>query len=301
MQKKNQVYELVKNKVGLKEDQKYQKLYQANNPFGVSLQPLALRHFKRFVAVLYHLIVVKNQKFDLIIGAGDSGIWLAKIVEMFYQKLGLKLPIILTLPIVRYKFTYIKYDGQPLDLFNNSVLIPEAKRQLKKLEKLENILYVDDEIANGTTSREAIKIVLKTIRKDKIARNINLIIVAEDQDFNPNNFLDGITVTIYPFAKEVPGIHGVINYIVSPEIEKEIKTHFNEQEAGSKVRINMLLDLPSKDKELKEKMFIPKPIFIYDSNKKAKQEIPNFSQLQTEFKENLNKWIDEAITEYKTN
>lgn len=300
MQKQDQVYELIKRKVGLKEDRNYQKLFDSNNIWGEALRPLALRHFKRFIAVLYYLIVEENKQFDLILGAGDSGIWLAKIVELLYQKLNLKPPVIITLPIVRFKFTYIKYEGQPLDLFDNSILVPEAEKQLKELEKLENILYVDDEIANGVTSREAVRVVLKATPKGKIAKNINLSLVAEDQAFNPNDFLQGVTVTMYPFAKEVPGIHGVINYIVPWDIEKQIKEYFSEEEAGAKVRVNMLLDLPSKDKELKEKMFIPKPIFIYDYNEKATQKIPNFTKLQSEFKDSLNRWIDEAIEEYET-
>lgn len=298
MQKQDQVYKLIMSKVGLKEDQLYTELYNPNDIWGQSLHPLALRHFKRFVAVLYHLIAKEEKQYDLIIGGGDAGMWLAKATEMLYQKLDIKIPVILTLPIVRFKFTYIKYEGQPLDLFDNSILIPEARKQLKSLRMLENILYVDDEIANGITAREAVRVVLKAVPKDKTGKNINLVIVAEDQDFDPSNFLESITATIYPFAKEVPGMHGVINYIVPWEIEKQIKAHFSEAEAGSKARINMLLDLPSKDKELMEGMFMPKPVFIYDYNKKAKKEISNFAELQKHFKADLVRWIDEAIKEY---
>lgn len=299
MQKQDQVYELVKSKVGLKEDQEYQKLYDANDIWGQSLHPLALRHFKRFVAVLYHLIVKGEKQSDLIIGGGDAGMWLAKVAEIIYKKLDLKPPTILSLPIVRFKFTYLKYEGQPLELFNNSVLIPEAKRQLKGLKKLENILYIDDEIANGITAKEAIRVVLKAVPKDKIAANINLVIVAEDQGFDISSFLDNVSATMFSFAEHIPTMHGVINYIVPWEIEKQIEEHFSEAEAGPKVRINMLLDLPSKDKELMEGMYIPKPIFIYEYNEKAKQKIPNLTKLQSEFKESLNRWIDEAIEEYE--
>lgn len=123
-----QAYQLIKNKVALKEDQEYQRLYDPNNIWGQSLHSLALRHFKRFVAVLYHLIVKEEKQLDLIIGGGDAGVWLAKVTETLYQKLNLKPPVIITLPIVRFKFTYLKYKGQPLDLFDNSVLIPETKK-----------------------------------------------------------------------------------------------------------------------------------------------------------------------------
>lgn len=166
---------------------------------------------------------------------------------------------------------------------------------------MENILYIDDEIANGITAREAVRVVLKAIPKNKIAHNINLIIVAEDQGFDPTNFLENVSATIYPFAEHIPDMHGVINYIVPWEIEKQIEEHFSEEEAGPKVRINILLDLPSKDKELMEGMFMPKPVFIYNYNKKAKQKVPHFAKLQNQFKADLAKWINDAIEEYKTN
>ncbi len=106
MIKHDEVYDLIKNKVGLKENKEYQKLYNQNDLFGPSLFPLSIRHFKRFIAVLYHLISDKNSKFDLIVGAGDSGILLAKITGILYEKLNLETPQILNLPVVRYKYTY---------------------------------------------------------------------------------------------------------------------------------------------------------------------------------------------------
>lgn len=300
MDKYNQAYELIKKKVGLKENQEYQRLYDPKDIWGQSLHPLALRHFKRFVATLYHLMAKEGRQFNLIIGGGDAGMWLAKVAEILYKKLDLKLPIILPLPIVRYKFTYLKYEGQPLELFNNSVLISEAKRQLKELKKLEDILYIDDEIANGITAKEAIRVVVKAVPRDKIAANINLVIVAEDQGFNTSNFLDNVGATMFSFAEHIPTMHGVINYIVPWEIERQIEEHFSEAEAGPKVRINMLLDLPSKDKKLMEGMYIPKPVFIYDYNRKVRQKILNFPDLQKEFRTSLDEWIDESIEEYKT-
>lgn len=299
MQKHDEVYNLIKNKVGLKEDQEYQRLFNPDDIFGESLRPLAIRHFKRFIAVLYYLIAEKKIKFDLILGAGDSGILLTKITELLYSKLNLNPPLALALPIVRFKYTYIRYQGQPLELFDNSVLISKAKEKLKDLKKLENILYVDDEIAYGVTLNEAVKVLLKAINEDKFTKDIKLTIVAEDQEFNPKEFFENVLLEMYPFAKRVKGIHGVINYMVPWEIEKQIKNHFSEEEAGSKVRLNMLLSLPSKEKEIIEDKLMPMPEFTDKYNHKARKEIPKFNNLQKKMLNLINKWISEAIEEYK--
>ncbi|MBI2599866.1 hypothetical protein HYW43_03030 [Candidatus Daviesbacteria bacterium] len=299
MIKHEDVYNLIKDKVGLKEDQEYQKLYNPDDIFGLSLRILALRHFKRFIAVLYYLLSERNIKFDLVLGAGDSGILLTKITEILYKKLNLTPPVILALPIVRFKYTYIRYEGQPLELFDNSVLIPQTKEKLKDLVKLENILYVDDEIAYGVTLSKAVKVVLKATDQSKQAKKINLTVVAEEQDFNPKEFFENVNLEVYPFAKRVKGIYGVINYMVPWEIEKQIKDHFSEEEVGSKVRLNMLLGLPSKEKEIIEDKLMPMPEFTDKYNQKAKKEIPNFSSLQKEMLNLIDKWISEAIEEYK--
>lgn len=298
MIKHDVIYESIKSKVGLEEEREYQRLFNPKDLFGEALHYLAIQHFKKFIATLYYLLAEKKIKFDLIVGAGDSGILLAKITGMLYVKLNLETPLILNLPVVRYKYTYLKYQGQPLELFDNSVLIPLAKEKLKDLKKIENILYVDDEIVRGVTLKEAIKITLKATDKNKLANKINLILIAEDQDFNPTDFLGNVNLEMYPFAKEIKGIHGVINHIVPKDIENEIKKHFSEENTGKKIRLNMLLDLPSKEKEIIEGMFIPKPVFTEKYNLEVKRKIPNFSDMQKRMQNLISEWIDETIKEY---
>jgi len=156
---------------------------------------------------------------------------------------------------------------------------------------------VDDEIIRGITLKEAVKVILKATDKNKLANKINLTLVAEDQDFNPTDFLENVNLEMYPFAKEVKGIHGVINHIVPKDIEDEIKKHFSEEETGKKIRLNMLLNLPSKEKEIIEGMFIPKPVFTDKYNAEVKSKIPNFNIMQKKMQDLISKWTGEAIQE----
>ncbi len=301
MSEAEKIYQIITGKVGLKEDAEYNKLYDPKDLWGPSLRPLAIRNFKRLVAVIYYLIAAKNIQCDLVVGAGDSGIWLAKVVEKIYLLLDLKVPTILTVPIVRFKFTYLKYKDQPLELFDNSVLVPEVKKQLKNLNELDRILFIDDEIAYGVTVREAIKVILKSVDQNKISKDLLVTIVAENQEFNPNPFLEKAKANFYYFAKRTEGMNSIIDYITPWEIEQQILTHFKKEEFGPKVIINILLDLSSKEKELMENLYIPKPIFSYTYNKRASQKVPNLSNLKKEFQAKLDLWINEAIEEFQSN
>lgn len=298
--KYSDIYELVKNKVGLKEDKKYHELYNPKDPWGESLGYLALRNFKRFIALLYYLIAEKKFNFDLIVGGGDSGVSLVKVAEMVYQQLGLRPPLALYLPIVRWDPKWLEYKGQPTELFDNSILIPQINDQINELEKLENILFVDDEIANGYTAKATFKIVKGAIDKDKISKNLNLTIVSENQGFNPDGFIDGVETEFYYFSVDnIDGINNILSYVIPWSIEKQVRDIFSDDQISSKAFMNSLLDLPSKEFERFDEYIKEKPEFTNRQLDKLRKEIPNFPNLQVDFTKSVIKWINEALEEFK--
>lgn len=296
--KHSAIFQLVSSRVGLKEDAEYKDLYNPRDPYGESLRPLAVRNFKRFVATIYHILVAEGKSFDLIIGAGDSGIGMAKLTEMVYQQTNLQSPIRVNLPIVRFEYTKITHPDQPLKLMDNSVLLPDAKVALQDLSKLENILFVDDEIKNGITAGESVKVAFAAVAPEKRGLHPHVTIVAEDQGFEPEKFSDGVTAEIYSFAEQIKDMFGVVGYIVPWSIERQIKEHFNEVEMGNKNRINALLNLPGKETYEIDGMTLYKPVLSNAKTERAKKEIPNFASLQKEFRESVKQLISEAIEEY---
>lgn len=296
MAKHLNVFKGITTKVGLKEDQKYKELFNPHDKYGESLWYLALRNFKRFVAVLDYLI--NNNDFDLILFGGDSVVSLSKVTEMVYEELGKKPPTIIYLPVIRWEPKWLNYTGQETKRFDNSVFIPQIKKEVNSLEKLENLLFVDDEIANGITARDEVSLILSTIAKNKLANPLHLTMTAEDQNFNSDNFLENVICDFYPFAQN-EGISNVLSYIVPWDIEKQIREYFNDEEMGSKVIVNSLLNLPSKDFERFPQYIMERPQFSNKFINQLESKIPNFKNLQQEFANLLLGWVQEAINESK--
>lgn len=288
--KHEDIYKKVISKVGFKEDLEFKRLYNPKDLYGEALGPLSVRNLKRLIGVLYYLIVDKQTEFDLIIGAGDSGIALTKVIEIFYQLNNLKPPQILNMPITRFNYGFTLYD--------NSILIPKVKEELKSLKQIKNVLFVDDEIANGTTLKAALDVLLASVDKNKISTPLKVILVAEDQGFKTDHFMDDIEINMYPFAKEIKGLLTVIRYITPWSIQLKIREHFNDDQIGSKSLINLLLNVPIKETDEIEGIKIPKAKFTYRERDLLMSEVPGFEKLQLEFKKQVEKWIKEAIAEY---
>lgn len=288
--KYNDVFETVASRVGLKENKEYLRLYNPKDLYGPALESLAVRNFKRFIAILYYIVVEKKSFFDLVIGAGDSGIALTKIVEMFYKKANIQSPPILNIPITRFKYGF--------DLYDNSILIPEVQKKLEDLKNLNKVLIVDDEISNGVTLKATLNVLLSSTNIEKVTYPLTVTLVAEDQDFKSDDFMDQVTIKMYPFSKKIEGMFTVVRYIVPWKIEQKIRKYFNDDQIGSKSLINLLLDLPIKETTPIHELKLPIAKFTNKELNLLKKEVPEFKKFQEEFKASIEKWIDESIKEY---
>jgi hypothetical protein len=230
MAKHLNIYQDVVSKVGLREDQEYQRLYNPEDKFGESLQYLAVRNFKRFIAVLNYLI--KRNEFDLLLFGGDSGIGLSKITELVYEQLDKKPPTMISLPIIRMEPKWLDDHGQEVKKFDNSIFIPQIKDRVNSLNKLENLAFIDDEIGKGITARAIVNLAIETADENKLQKPLNLTILAEDQNFNPENFLENVNCDIYPFATQNEEIYNVLCRVVPWSIQKQIRDHFTNEQMG---------------------------------------------------------------------
>jgi orotate phosphoribosyltransferase-like protein len=244
----------------------------------------AQKRLKKFVITIYKLLVEKKQKYDLVIGAGNSGINMAKVTEMIYGHLKLKAPPMLKVP------TYLRTKSGKRIKFDNSVLIPHLKKEIKNVKKIENILFVDDDISKGaTTLRE----VLRLISKLNITQT-TVTIVAEDYGFSNHAKIKNYKIKFYPFSKkskEWKGISNFISYGIPYNIFKPIRDLYSDKQIDSKERFSILLGEPVRG--LKDK----KPILTHKWDNILKRKIKNFDVLKKKFKNHIKKKIAEAIGE----
>lgn len=243
----------------------------------INLGQKGLDNLDGFLKTLINLLVKQKIVFDLIIGPGDSGITMVKISEIVYNETKLQLPPKLLIPYFRYQKKDIT---KGIRFSGNDVLVSAIKDELLNIGALNNILFVDDEIGNGSTVKGIIRLVAQA-RPDLFKNKPTLYILAEDHGFDPKAVTDRIFTKFIPFATKIEGVHNAISYIVPKKLEKPIDELYPDTVYNDKARMNALLDLPIK--VLKN----GKPIWSYEFIEKLDKKIPNFKQMQREFKNYL--------------
>ena len=240
--------------------------------------------FKNYIALLYKLVVKEKNDFDLIIGAGDSGAVMAKVAEIFYQKINKKIPPILHLPLQRYAEPGIPHG----EYFENKVLIPQIKKQLKNIKLFKKVLFVDDEIMRGWTAKTSIELVLSALPKNKIADRVLYTIVAENHWFQWHYDLPPVSIRYYAFSKKIPGVNGAVFEMISDLEWKSIKLNG----MGKRPLLNIILNGVRKSRSGLT------PVFTDETAKKLEKN-QKFKKLKTKMLRQIDALVTEGIKEYK--
>ncbi|CAN5217448.1 hypothetical protein BH09PAT2_BH09PAT2_05890 [soil metagenome] len=236
-------------------------------------------NFKQFINIIKRLFVDENKKYDLVIGMGNTGLVMLKLNELILNELKIKMPPTLTLPLLRFS------DNNEKELFNNDIFLEEVKKQIEGIEKIQNILFVDDEIYRGISLKTALGLLMKVKGTD----HLQVTVVAEDQGFQWHNDIQNVDIEFCPFAHEVEGHNNVIFYMIPSEYDKPIKDAFPEDILKWHTRINILLGLPIKI------MIDGKPEYTFKFNQEAEEKVANFRQLQVDFLTHLKDLIRKSI------
>ena len=236
-----------------------------------------------FFTIMGKILKDKKINFDLVIGAGDSGVAMVKLTEMVYGKLKLKMPASIIVPF----FRYTKKDVPRGIKADNLTLVPWVKRKLTARKKIRRVLFVDDDIANGRTLTGVIKL-LRKAKPRLFDKETTIYIVAEDRG-RPLKFKLGMKIKLIPFAQKIVGVSNAISYAIPYELELPIKEKYPDTIHGSKERMNVLLSLPVKQ------MFKGIPHWSNRWQKQLSREIPKFEKLQQKFSEYLYSLMEEVI------
>ncbi len=231
----------------------------------------------KFVKTIQQLFAKNN--YDLVIGVGNTGLVMIRFTQLILNELKITMPPVLALPLLRFS------DDNEKELFNNDIFLKEAKKQLEGIEKIENILFVDDEIYRGISVKTAIRLVMKAQNLDKL----NITVVAEDHGFQWDNAISNVTFNFFPFTKLIKGHNNVIFYLIPSEFNEPLKRLFPENILKWYTRMNILLDLPVKMKT------DGKAEFTYKCNEEAEEKIKNFEELQEKFLSHLQKLIQNGV------
>ncbi|QQS38425.1 phosphoribosyltransferase [Candidatus Woesebacteria bacterium] len=240
-------------------------------------------NFHNYVKLLKRLIVNQNIHFDLIVGAGDSGMSMSKIAELVYIELGLVIPKLLTIPYYRFTKKNVSSGNEYL---NPNTYLSKVINTIQGISSIKHVLFVDDEIGQGNTVFGTIKILEKVLPDTKY---VDLYILAEDHGFDPKVLKTEIKIFFKPFSNSQKDIYNAISYIIPYEIEKYITEKYSDETIGSKVRMNSLFGLPSKE------MVKSVPVWSYSIYNKLQKEIPNFSHLRIDFEKYIISLIRKAV------
>lgn len=160
---------------------------------------IAADRLERFSAMIYKQTRDRNEKFDLIIAPGNSGLFMAEITAMVYTHLDMRLPEVHVIPIYR--------DGT-----DNSYEIKVKANEVK------NVLFVDDEIMTGTSLKHCILSLIPQANSS----HIDFVVVTENMFFEWHNRIPGISVYFYPYAKTVHGLTNNISFLLNDKDFKKI-------------------------------------------------------------------------------
>lgn len=246
----------------------------------MELSRLGEDSLQKFVHSLYKLLITNNRKFDMVVGAGNSGQIMVWITRVVYTFLKLPFPQNIVFPLYRYK------DFPKKILFDNSTIVQNYS-SIKISQDVKNILFVDDEIERGNSIEATIKI-LRVLHKGQ--ENFNFTVIAEDGregfEFNKNIHIE------YIFSKKkIEGVYGALSYLI-PEIYKDPIQKILEKKIKSvnnKKIMCILLQLPIKEPNN------GKPQFTFRFQEVVKKEVPKLEELQYGYQEYLKRKIKKSI------
>ncbi len=190
------------------------------------LREVAKDRIRKYVKTISSLI--ENNKYDLVISGGNSGLYSTKIVDLIYGTKNIKKPPIFSIPAYRHnKKEEIEVIGKD---FDNSSLTSYVEQEIPEELKIEKVLFVDDEIGTGTTAKNVIELV---INAKSLSDTIDYTLVAENHFFEWRHNIPSINLKYYAHAKVLPSYNNLIAYIVPRNVytkiggilEREVNPH----------------------------------------------------------------------------
>ncbi|TLS51566.1 hypothetical protein FE782_13755 [Paenibacillus antri] len=260
----------------------------------VDLNGLAEANVKRFAATIYALIEERRTPFDLLLVGGNTGVVMARLALLVYERLRKTPPYVVKTTPQRYE---PGREEREENLYDNSILELDVGNQLAdyRISEVGKALFVDDEISAGTTARICLRALLSALPASPDP--IEVWIVAEDQGFRGKALGElgrPAEVRFMPFAPGVDGLSNVVTYVVPYDIKTALNETFPDDVLSPPLLCNLLLDLPIRDKT------VALSGFHYRYHRIARERIPELPAMQRRFLQLLRRLVDEGIEAYRS-
>lgn len=254
----------------------------------------AQRRTKLFVGTVLQLAHTDGLAIDLMVAPGNSGIMMAALATMTYQRLGLRPPHVLKVPI------YLRDRRGGRINYDNTVLVPGIRRQLVGLNTMHTILHVDDETEEENP--RTLKITLDLLRAATDERvpvegaTVHVVAELDEKPPSPADVLKtygGWQIEFHPYARETEEWKGVFNFIsygIPYAIAKPVRDLYSDGTITAKELFCILLSEPIRDFDS-----AGQPILSRRWERKLEQEVPYFADAQQRFRRHVEGLIDEAV------
>lgn len=228
----------------------------------------------QFIKTFKRLLVNDKRRFDLVVGAGDSGQLMVYITRLVYEMLKINMPQTIVAPIYRHA------DEAETILFDNSQLAADYSDI--SVSNVQNILFVDDEIGSGNATKGMLDLLIKLIKKS--GKVLTYTIIAEDGGFDLKSIqIQNVKIEFISPKTRAENVFNAISYIIPAEYEQPIKNalQYEIKDLNSKQVMNILLNLPIKE------FNNGKPRFTFQMHEMAKKLISNLPKLQEGYRSHL--------------
>jgi hypothetical protein len=260
----------------------FNKITKISTDFTARRRELAKSRIKMFVAAICRQLTDFKENYDLIMGSGNSGLFMTKIALITYDTLNITAPPVLNLPIYRFK-----EDGNTL--YDNSSLLTQVKDKLESLPPINNILFVDDEIMRGLTAKECYSLILKAFPE---TNHLNATIIAENHFFEWHYKIPKVSMNFFAYSPLIQGLNENIGYFIPQELFNNIQQIIPEVKSYNQA---MAIVINGGIKKLKNN----KGYFDFDIEKNLKTNLPNYEKEKNELLEKLQNLVKEGVKEYK--
>lgn len=261
----------------------FSKITQIASDFKDRRRELAQSRIKMFVAAMCRQLIDFEEKYNLILGAGNSGLFMTKITEMVYEYLNIRVPPVLNLPIYRFK-------EDEATLHDNYFLITQVKERLQGIQKISKILFVDDEIMRALTAKECFQLILEA---NSNIDHLSATIIAENHFFEWHYKIPKVSISFFAYSPLIQGLNGNIGYLIPEDFYKEISAMYNNTLSHNHVMAILI------GGGLKRKDNIGKSYFDFTIESELKNKIADYDKKRSSLVNELKELVKEGIEKYK--
>jgi hypothetical protein len=263
-------------------DEYFSKITKIATDFTTRRRELAKSRIKMFVAALRRQLIDFKESYDLLLGSGNSGLFMTKIAKMTYDALNITAPSVLNLPIYRFK-----EDGETLH--DNSFLVTYVKEELKGLQPISNILFVDDEIMRGLTAKECFNLILKAYPN---INHISATIIAENHFFEWHYKMPKVLMSFFAYSPLIQGLNGNIGYFIPQKLFDNIQQNVPEVRSYNHAMAIVIGGGIKKTENNKQH-------FDFDIELALKNSLPNYEKEKNALAEELQVLVKEGVKEFE--